>query len=359
MEHREVVVAANQKGGKPSSTIRISRKLSDADTRIRQADRLAKPLRILHCVQAGPGWNKSRFAEEFECSERTVERFVDVLKYAGVPIYFDKKRKCYCLLHNLQYPLLDLSRNDLLGQTRHAAIGQVSEMFPGSNAKTTIKQIASRAGLEGHKLVEAAMELVTAMNLKVVDHSHLEPVLRTIQLALVHKQKLTGSYFSPFNNSTNDVVLAPIRLCFLRNAWYLIATPESSSNPQTYRAVRFRTLNSTKQSCDIPAEFDLREYFGNAWIVWRGTPSYEVEILFSNAAAGIVAETNWHHTQKVRRHTDGSATICFTVDGLDEIVWWLLCWAPFAIVKKPIELRQMLVEQLRLGLQSNPVRDGG
>jgi hypothetical protein len=62
-------------------------------------------------------------------------------------------------------------------------------------------------------------------------------------------------------------------------------------------------------SLPAPGEFDLRAYFGNAWSVYRGDPSYEVELRFSPGAAGLVTETTWHHTQESRRHDDGSVTL--------------------------------------------------
>ena len=42
-----------------------------------------------------------------------------------------------------------------------------------------------------------------------------------------------------------------------------------------------------------------------------------------------------------------------TVDGLDEILWWVLGWSGRAKVRKPDELRQMVVDQLRQALDLN------
>ncbi len=55
-------------------------------------------------------------------------------------------------------------------------------------------------------------------------------------------------------------------------------------------------------------------------------------------------ETTWHHTQKARRHKDGSVTLSFQVDGLEEIARWLLGWAGWVEVEGPAELRAMVVE---------------
>jgi predicted DNA-binding transcriptional regulator YafY len=76
-------------------------------------------------------------------------------------------------------------------------------------------------------------------------------------------------------------------------------------------------------------------------------------IEFSADAAELVAETVWHKTQRVKRHDDGRATVSFTIDGLDEIVWWVLGWSGRAKVIAPLKLCQLVIEKLRHALELN------
>ena len=55
------------------------RNRSDRDRRVRQADRLARVLRVLELVQSRGRWTTKAIADEIECSERTVYRDLDVL----------------------------------------------------------------------------------------------------------------------------------------------------------------------------------------------------------------------------------------------------------------------------------------
>jgi len=118
-------------------------------------------------------------------------------------------------------------------------------------------------------------------------------------------------------------------------------------------AARFKTLRMLDQPAVVPEEFDLKEYFGNAWAVYRGNKTYNIEIWFTPEAAKIVTETVWHHTQKVTFHDDGSATLSFQVDGLEEITNWVLGWAGQAKVIRPPELRDRVVDKLRTALELN------
>ena len=100
----------------------------------------------------------------------------------------------------------------------------------------------------------------------------------------------------------------------------------------------------------LPEDFNIKEYFGDAWAVFRGDKTYKVEIRFTPEAAKIVTETVWHHTQKIKSHRDGSVTLTFHVDGLEEIRNWVLGWAGSAKVVKPTELCDLVVEKLQAAL---------
>ena len=103
----------------------------------------------------------------------------------------------------------------------------------------------------------------------------------------------------------------------------------------TYREARFRSLKAVDRAADVPEEFDLRAYFGDAWAVYRGSPSCEVEVRFVPEAAALVTETIWHYTQQARRDEDGSVSLSFRVDGLVRSLRWLVGWAGWGDVDPP------------------------
>jgi predicted DNA-binding transcriptional regulator YafY len=139
----------------------------------------------------------------------------------------------------------------------------------------------------------------------------------------------------------------------VKQAWYLIARPEGSDHPVTYRVQRFRSLRKLDLPSDVPTEFDLRSYFGNAWGVYRGDKIYEVEVRFAPEAAAVVTETIWHHTQQTQSNDDGSVTMKFQVDGLQEILWWLLGWSGRVKIISPTELRSTYVAHLKNAIEMN------
>jgi proteasome accessory factor B len=57
-----------------------------------------------------------------------------------------------------------------------------------------------------------------------------------------------------------------------------------------------------------------------------------------------VAEINWHKTQRVSWDDDGRVLFCVTVDGLDEIAWWVHGFGAHAEILGPPALRARVAE---------------
>ncbi len=337
----------------PAKKSATSKARPDADRRVRQADRLAKVFRILELIQGNGRWNAANLAAELECTERTVHRYLDVLKYAGIPFWFDNQQRCYRVRPEFRFPTLNLNEDELLGQALAAVVSGTEGLGLGTGGKTTTQKLAAVSDDAARRLLDQASQLVSILDLKMVDHSQHQEAIRTIQWALLKSKQLAGKYASPYAGQPYRVTLHPYRLCLIRHAWYLIAKPSDKDELRTYRINRFKTLQLLDVDAEIPADFDLQAYLGNAWGVFRSGEIHDVEIRFAPEAATQVTETRWHHTQQVKRHRDGSVTLTFRVDGLDEILWWLLGWSGFAKVVKPEQLRQRLVEQLESGLNLN------
>ena len=249
------------------------------------------------------------------------------LELAGVPWYFDEARKCYRVRSHFWFPALNLSDDELVGQAVATAISNTPGLDVSAGAKPASRGIALASDDRSAKILEDAERLVNVLGLKLADHSRHVPMIRTVQWSLLQQKQITGQYKSPYQDKPTTLRLHPFRLCLVNQAWYLIGRPTDQASPKTYRVARFKTLRMLDIPAIVPEDFDLKAYFGNAWSVLRGEHSYDVEVAFSKEAAAVVAETTWHPTQKLIRNKDGSINLQFKVDGLNEIVYWVLGWA--------------------------------
>lgn len=342
-----------QKTAKTIPSVPPKSKRSDADRRLRQADRLARVVKILELITGRGRWNNAELAKELECSERTIYRHMTVLQLAGVPWYYDDAQKCYRVNETFRFPALNLDQDEILGLGVSAAITSAAGLDVAVGNGTLAEKWATRTSEEKAQLLTEAQQLVSVLGLNLADHSGHQKTIRTVQRALIHRKKLTGLYRSPYAKEPISLTLEPFRLCLIKQAWYLIARKEKEAAPKAFRIMRFQSLKMLEKQAHVPAEFDLTAFFGNAWSVYRGETSYHVQIRFTPDAAPLVTETNWHHTQQVQPQPDGSVILSFQVDGLEEIVHWTLGWTGRAEVINPPELRKLLVRYLKKGLDLN------
>jgi len=323
----------------------------DRERRTRQADRMGRILKVLRLIQSRGRWNHQAIADEVGCTVRTVYRDLKALEYAGVPCYFDNVYQCCTIRPYYQFPVVGLTEEEALGQAMATAVTKTPGLNVAGGAAPTTRKLAVASGETIRQLMADAERLTSVLDLKLADHSHHQEAIKTVQWALIQRKQITGQYQSPYESGPVALKLHPYRLCLIKSAWYLIARPTDAEHPQTYRIARFKTLRMLDFPARVPGEFDLREYFGNAWGVYRGSQSYDVEIWFAPEAAKVVTETVWHHTQKSKSQPNGGVLLTFRVDGLEEIAGWLLSWTGRFKIIKPVELRDAVMKRLRQTLE--------
>lgn len=325
----------------------------DRDRRVRQNARIARVLGVLNLIQSRGRWSLNAIAEELECSERTIRRDLEVLEFAGVPWYKDSSDQTIHVRPDYKFPVLMLTDDELLGQALATSATRSPGLDVTPGATPTTRKLAARSTERVQELLDDASRLIAVLDLKLADHSRHHEAIRTVQHALLQRKQLTGHYESPYEPAPVKLRLHPYRLCLVKNAWYVVGRSADESEPRTYRVARFKSLRMLDDPALVPSDFNLRTYFGDAWSVYQGDRSYDVEVRFTPDAAKVVTETVWHHTQKATAHKDGSVTLAFHVDGLDEIANWVLAWTGRCQVLNPSELRDLIIGRLENALAMN------
>lgn len=326
---------------------------AEADRRLRHNFRLARLLRMLQLVVGRGQWNPKNLTAELECSERTVHRMRETLELAGVPLWFSKEENAYRVRPDFRFPTLHLTDDEALGQGTAAAVSGSVALHLGAVATPVTRKLVDTGGEQVRRILEDAAKMTEVFDLKIAGNSSQREVIRTVQWGLLQRKVLSGKYRSPYEPMAVAVKLHPYRLALVKQAWYLIARPDDEDRPRTYRIFRFQTLKIIDRPAVVPDDFDLTAYFGNAWAVYRGEPTYDIELRFNPETADAVLETTWHHTQRAKRRADGGVTLTFQVDGLNEIVRWVVGWAGRVRVVKPAELRALVIDHHRKAIAAN------
>ena len=123
------------------------------------------------------------------------------------------------------------------------------------------------------------------------------------------------------------------------HALYLIGLDETKGGLRTFKLERIRSLAMTPVEFDPPPDGEIEAALDRAWGIVADQAVVEVALRFDRSVASRVAETRWHPTQSIARHTDGSLTWRARVSGTLEILPWILGWGADVEVLEPAALR--------------------
>lgn len=302
--------------------------------------RIHRLLRILTLIQGSEGWSAARLARECSTTERTIYRDMKILEGAGIPYFYDAITKGYCVRRDFFLPPVQMTLDEALALVALAEQVGASDQIPFTrSASRAIGKVRSQlpAGIRSEldKIVDhVAIKLAAAM-----PPDGVADVYQTMQTAIAERQQLRCAYDSA-GGDTNGVtfVFSPYALLFSQRAWYVLGHHGRHDQVRCLKLNRFSQIQVTGETFKRPATFNVDDHLGNAWRMIRGDTRYRVELLFDAEFAETIADTHWHRTQEVTWNDDGSITFACEVDGLDEIVWWVLSMGPHCRVIQPPEL---------------------
>ena len=147
--------------------------------------------------------------------------------------------------------------------------------------------------------------------------------------------------------------VGPVCLFHAKRSWYLIARVldgKSQGELRQFKLARIQRTSISEHAFKAPADFSLDAHLQGAWELFRrddaGTESHRVVIDFDRTFARNIMETMWHATQTIEPRPDGGVRFSATVNGFDEILWWVLQMGSHAIVLEPAPLRRLVAEEL-------------
>jgi proteasome accessory factor B len=305
-------------------------------------------------LQSGQKYSADELADMLGVSRRTVFRDLKELSAIGVPYNFDSKNQCYTIDPEFFLPPMDLSLQESLSLLTvvHNAANTVDLPFKNS-AKMAALKIANNLPAHIKDYCLGSIENLTVranahVPVKAIDH-----LFSMLQKAVHKKLKVSIKYNSLFDNGTVETVLEPLHLMFHSRAWYVIGQSSLHGEVRTFKLVRIGQAKLTGKFFTRKRKFDIDEYLGRAWSMIPEGRLYNVKLLFSAKVARNVSEVQWHSTQKVTHNADGTATLEFRVDGLNEICWWVLGYGSEVRVLAPKTLRKKIVETAKKMVEVN------
>jgi predicted DNA-binding transcriptional regulator YafY len=306
--------------------------------------RIHRLLKIITLIQAETGWNAKKLASECSTSERNVYRDMEMLEGAGIPYYFDELTKGYGIRRDFFMPPVDLTFEEALALIVLA--GQIGEKEQIPFTKAAARVVAKVRGQLPDKIRKELSVLDENIEMQLARASSEEGVKDVydhVRNAIANRRALTCSYESLANRDRDDgdpevFEFKPYRLYFDQRAWYAIGFHGNRDEVRCLRLSRFTQIKPTDKPYNIPDDFSMEERRGKAWRMIKGDTTYQIVLHFDKEFAETVSDTYWHATQVIEWQDDDSIIFRCEVDGLDEIVWWILSMGPHCVVIEPPEL---------------------
>jgi len=281
----------------------------------------------------------------FGTSRRTIFRDLKELEAIGVPYRYNHTNKGYQIDPEFFLPPIDLNLQEALSILFLAEKAMPRFNFPFKNsALMAALKIENNLPVKIKKYCNKALRHVSARAAAQSITHGLDSTFAQLQKAIMKKHRTRLSYKSLYEGKDLELELSPYHLLYSKRAWYVLGHSDFHESIRTFRLSRIKKLE-TLDKCFLGGDgFDLNEYLGNAWSMIPEGRIYHIKLHFLPRVAENVAEVQWHGTQQVKRNQDGSATIEFRVNGLGEILWWILGYGDQVEVLAPKQLRKKVVE---------------
>lgn len=303
--------------------------------------RVHRLLRLICQIQGSPNLNAKRLAELCEMTERTIYRDLQMLEGAGVPISFDPDTGGYTIRRDFFLRPVDLTLEEamaLLLLAEHVGSReQIPHIAEAGKAAEKLRAVLPR---QIGEIVNEVMPRV-AVSLARTSNEPTADVYGCMRDGIVNRRALECEYESSSRKSSHDTGVFrfdPYALYFGQRAWYVIGYHDARKEIRTLKLSRFTRCRSIDQPYLIPDDFSLDRHFGQAWRMVPSGRIHKIKLHFDAPFAETLADTHWHDTQEIHWLNDGSIHAMFQVDGLEEIIWWILSYGPHCRVIDPPEL---------------------
>jgi predicted DNA-binding transcriptional regulator YafY len=275
-----------------------------------------------------------QLARQLEVSPRTVQRDLDALSLAGMPVYSVRGRGGgWALLPGYRTRLTGLSPSEVMS------------VFVGATAHVlAVLGINASSDLAMTKLIAALPEGVRcdaefARQRLLIDHAGWDDRreaprwLDVCRQAIWEERQIMISY----RDRAEPFSVAPLGLVAKTRTWYLVAA-RADGTVRTCRLSRMTSTSLTDKAFTRPSDFDLTQYWAESQQRFRATlPSYPIVLRVRDHAV-----RRFRATAPVLPDIDGWFLVEADLENADEACSAVLAQGGDAVVVGPAELANLV-----------------
>jgi predicted DNA-binding transcriptional regulator YafY len=314
-----------------------------------RGDQLGRQWRIIQTLLTSKlGKSAAELADDLDCNPRTVYRDLEALQVAGFPIYTERTdgKNLWSLLDTMKHHIpIPFNLMELMALYFSRDMMKVfKDTVFYDNLESLFNKIKTTLPKESLNFLERTEQVLHLGIKPYKDYGRFKEIINRVNEAAVNKKSVEIIYFTMSRKKETKRKVDPYRVWFFNGTFYLIGICHFRGEVRIFALDRIKVLHQTKESFEIPENFDLDEFLGASFGVFQGEPT-RVKILFSPEVAGYIKEKIWHDSQKLKPQKNGSLLFEAVVAGTQEIKFWILGWGSHAHVLEPESLKEEICAQ--------------
>jgi predicted DNA-binding transcriptional regulator YafY len=271
-----------------------------------RGEQILRHWNLLKTLQTrGEGIPLRQLAEEFEVSERTIQRDFEMLQDLGFPVEHqeDEYGKRYWWMPH------DFFRTGplVLSLTEAVSLHLAERMFGSLEGthlaegwQTALEKIRS---IVPQKALEHFAELDGIIHVRrtgTTDYGPHAEVVRTLVDAVLGERTVEITYRSLWRGDEYTTRVDPYGLVLYDGDLFLVGRSHRADASRIFKVPRVRQAVVCSERFQRPDGFCLEEQFHNSFGIFQATGKpTEIVVKFTGAVAGLVEERVWHESQKL------------------------------------------------------------
>lgn len=297
---------------------------------------------------------KRVFLDRIECSERTLKRVFQALRDEhNAPLEYHRSGDGYCYTQDkfeLNLPGLWATPQILfaLVSMQKLLAHLKLDMLDGSIEPLTTEYTRY---LKKHGLQTEQLDRIRV--LPISSRMASGQSFKAVANAVLLRQSLQISYHARGNDALTQREIAPQRLVYYKDNWYLDAWCLGKRALRTFALDRIRKIAISAKPCNEIDAAKLDQHFTSSYGIFSGESTQLAEVIFSASRARWVADEHWHPQQSGRWLDDGRYLLKVPYSDDRELLMDIQRHLPEVEIRAPAKLRQRLREHLQQSLTTH------
>ncbi|PMQ02026.1 MAG: WYL domain-containing protein [Dictyoglomus sp. NZ13-RE01] len=281
-----------------------------------------------------------------EISKRTIKRYLQTLRDEfNLPLEYSRKHGGYFFREKSNFPFPPLTEGEVLALILSANMFQQFQNTPlEEDFKNLLNKIVSifpdNTTIDSKNLEMALSVSIHPIKLRV----DINDVFKKVFKAIMDKKRIAIKYHSISTGEENLRKVDPYHIYNYEGVWYFCGYCHLRKEMRDFAMDRVKEIKILDERFEIPKDFNIKDYFKNAFRVYKGE-SERIKIKFDEFQAKWIKERIWHETQKIEDLGNGEVILEITAN-IDEVKRWVLSYGSHAEVLEPAKLREEIKKEI-------------